>query len=116
MPVQVVVLPVRDDHDDYARDVAASLGAAAVRVEVDVANEPLNARIRRWKVEKVPYILVVGDSDVAARTVGVNARSSPRPKRDVVLDDFVAALAIEIETKGSPETDSEREPSDPVGK
>jgi threonyl-tRNA synthetase len=115
MPVQVVVLPVRDDHDDYAREVAASLGAAAARVEVDVADEPLNARIRRWKLEKVPYILVVGDTDVAARTVGVNARSSPRPKRDVVLDDFVAALAIEIATKGSPETDTEREPADPVG-
>jgi threonyl-tRNA synthetase len=103
MPVQVVVLPVRDDHDAYARDVAASLHGAQVRVEVDVADEPLNARIRRWKVEKVPYILVVGDDDVAARTVGVNARSSPRPKRDVGLEDFVAALSAEIAAKGSPE-------------
>ncbi len=79
-------------------------GAAAVRVEVDVADEPLNARIRRWKLEKVPYILVVGDDDVAAGTVGVNARSSERAVRDVALDDFVAALTAEIETKGSPET------------
>ena len=67
MPVQVVVLPVRDEHDDYARDVAAALRAARVRVEVDTADEPLNARIRRWKLEKVPYVLVVGDDDVAAR-------------------------------------------------
>ena len=56
MPVQVVVLPVRDDHDDYARAVAARLRGAGVRVEVDVADEPLKARIRRWKLEKVPYI------------------------------------------------------------
>jgi threonyl-tRNA synthetase len=105
MPFQVVVLPVRDDHDAYAREVAASLRAAQVRVEVDLADEPLNARIRRWKVEKVPYILVVGDDDVAARTVGVNARSSPRPKRDVGLEDFVAALSAEIAAKGSPELD-----------
>jgi threonyl-tRNA synthetase len=104
MPVQVVVLPVRDDHDDYARVAAARLAAASVRVEVDVADEPLNARIRRWKLQKVPYILVVGDDDVAAGTVGVNARSSERAVRDVALDDFLASLSVEIETKGSPET------------
>ena len=104
MPVQVVVLPVRDDHDDYARGAAARLAATSVRVEVDVADEPLNARIRRWKLQKVPYILVVGDDDVAAGTVGVNARSSERAVRDVALDDFLASLSVEIETRGSPET------------
>jgi threonyl-tRNA synthetase len=103
MPVQVVVLPVRDGHDDYARHVAGALRHAEVRVEVDVADEPLNARIRRWKLEKVPYVLVVGDDDVAAGTVGVNARSSERPDRGVALDAFVAALAVEIAEKGSPE-------------
>ncbi|HEY5025416.1 MAG TPA: threonine--tRNA ligase [Acidimicrobiales bacterium] len=103
MPVQVVVLSVRDDHDDYARDVAAALRHGGVRVEVEVADEPLNARIRRWKREKVPYILVVGDDDVAAGTVGVNARSSQRAVRDVPRDDFVALVSIEIAEKGSPE-------------
>jgi threonyl-tRNA synthetase len=103
MPVQVVVLPVRDDHDDYAREVTAALRAAMVRAELDVADEPLNARIRRWKLEKVPYVLVVGDDDVAAGTVGVNARSSQRPVRGVALDAFVAALSAEIEAKGAPE-------------
>jgi len=103
MPTQVVVLPVRDDHDDYAQRVATSLRGSQARVEVDTADEPLNARIRRWKLEKVPYVLVVGDDDVTAGTVGVNARSSPRPIRGVALDDFVAALRTEIATKGSPE-------------
>jgi len=103
MPVQVVVLPVRDDHDGYARDVAAAFAAAGVRVEVGVADEPLPARIRRWKLEKVPYVLVVGDEDVGPRTVGVNARGSDRPRRGVVLDDLVAALSREIEGRGSPE-------------
>ncbi len=114
MPVQVVVLPVRDDHDDYARDVAGALRGAGVRAEVDTADEPLNARIRRWKVEKVPYIVVVGDDDVGSRTVGVNARSSPRAVRDVALDDFLAALVIEIDAKGSPEGDGERGPAGSV--
>jgi threonyl-tRNA synthetase len=103
MPVQAVVLPVRDDHDDYARHVAGVLGDAGVRVEADLADAPVNARIRRRKLEKVPYILVVGDDDIAARTVGVNARSSERAVRDVPLDDFVAALSAEIAERGSPE-------------
>jgi threonyl-tRNA synthetase len=103
MPVQVVVLPVRDDHDDYARHVAGVLRAAEARVEVDTADEPLPARIRRWKLQKVPYILVVGADDTAAGTVGVNARSSERAVRDVPLDDFVGALSAEIDERGSPE-------------
>jgi len=115
MPVQVVVLPVRDDHDDYARDVAAALRVAHVRVEVAVADEPLKARIRRWKLQKVPYVLVVGDDDVAARTVGVNARSSSRPRRDVALDEFVASLSVEIATKGSPEADLSSQTQDHDG-
>ena len=110
MPVQVVVLSVRDDHDDYARDVAAVLRQGAVRVEVEVADEPLNARIRRWKREKVPYIVVVGDDDVAAGTVGVNARSSERAVRDVSRDEFVAMVSIEIAEKGSPELRAARAP------
>ncbi len=103
MPVQVVVLPVRDDHDDYARAVAATVRDAGVRVEITLADQPLNARIGRWKREKVPYVLVVGNDDVAAGTVGVNARSSARAVRDVPVDEFVTTLSAEIAAKGSPE-------------
>jgi threonyl-tRNA synthetase len=105
MPVQVVVLPVRDDHDGYARDAVAALRAAEVRAEVDTADEPLPARIRRWKLQKVPYILVAGDDDTAAGTVGVNARGSERPQRGVALDAFVTAVSAEILSRGSPEGD-----------
>ena len=76
MPVQVVVLPVRDEPRRLRPRGGRHCCAAGVRVEVDTADEPLSARIRRWKMEKVPYILVVGDDDVAAHTVGVNARGS----------------------------------------
>ena len=107
MPVQVAVLPVRDGHDGYAQEVAASLRAVPGRVEVDSADEPLNARIRRWKLEKVPYLLVVGDDDVAARTVGVNPRSSQDPVRGVSLDTFRAAPSAEIAAKSSPEKGGE---------
>jgi threonyl-tRNA synthetase len=103
MPVQVVVLPVRDDHNDYAETVADSCRKAGVRATVDIADEPLGARIRRWKMEKVPYILVVGDDDANSSTVGVNARGSERPDRGVGVDAFVAAVVAEVESKGSPE-------------
>jgi threonyl-tRNA synthetase len=102
-PEQVVVLGVRDDHDDYAHDVASALRLDGVRVSVEAANEPLGARIRRSKMGKVPYILVVGDDDVAARTVGVNARGANDPERGVTVEEFRTRLRNEIADHGSPE-------------
>jgi threonyl-tRNA synthetase len=94
-PVQARVLPVRDDHTPYARQVRDVLVAAGVRAEADDAGEPLGARIRHAKLEKVPYVLVVGDADVAHGTVGVNARGSDEPARGVGLDAFVEQLRLE---------------------
>jgi threonyl-tRNA synthetase len=102
-PEQVHVLGVRDIHDDYAFDVAAALRAHGVRVGVGVADEPLGARIRKAKESRVPYTVVVGDDDVAARTVGVNARGGNDPERGVALDEFVARIVREIATHSSPE-------------
>jgi threonyl-tRNA synthetase len=102
-PEQVVVLGVRDDHDEYAHEVAARLRLDGVRVVVEAANEPLGARIRRAKMDKVPYILVVGDDDVVARTVGINARGANDPERGVTLEDFRSRLVAEIALHGSPE-------------
>jgi threonyl-tRNA synthetase len=103
MPTQVVVLPVRDDHDAYAEHVAATCRTSGVRAETDPADEPLGARVRKWKLEKVPYVLVVGDDDAAHGTVGVNARGSERPERGIDLDIFVSALAAEGASRGLPE-------------
>ena len=111
MPTQVVVLPVRDDHQSYAEVVADSCRKPGLRVVVDSADEPLGARIRRWKLEKVPYIVVVGDDDVTAATVGVNARGSDRPRRGVAAAAFVASVAAEVESRGSPETAGAHAPS-----
>jgi len=94
-PVQAVVLPVRDDHQDYAQQVGDRLRQAGIRVEVDSADEPLGARIRRRRVEKVPYVLVVGDDDVAGATVGVNRRGQPDPDRGVPVDRLVEDLVAE---------------------
>ena len=102
-PLQVVVLPVRDDHDAYARHVAATCTAEGLRTEVDPASEPLGARIRRHRMQKVPYVLVVGDDDVPVGTVGVNRRGTKDPDKGVPLDAFVAATAAEVAAHGLPE-------------
>jgi threonyl-tRNA synthetase len=95
-PVQARVLPVRDDHHAYAARVVDRLQAEGYRADLVEADEPLGGRIRKAKMEKLPYVLVVGDDDVANGTVGVNARGSERPERDVSVDDFVSRLAAEV--------------------
>jgi threonyl-tRNA synthetase len=102
-PEQVRILAVRDDHEGYAHEVRHLLHGDGVRCSVDEASEPLGGRIRRAKLEKIPYILVVGDTDVEGRTIGVNRRSSARPERDVDLEAFRAGLRTEIDERGSPE-------------
>ncbi|MHB1713195.1 MAG: His/Gly/Thr/Pro-type tRNA ligase C-terminal domain-containing protein, partial [Acidimicrobiales bacterium] len=102
-PEQVVTLPVKDVHQGYAEEVAERLRSLGARVAVDPAAEPLNARIRRAKMTKVPYVLVVGDDDVAAGSVGVNRRGSNRPERGVAVGSFVEELIAEIVGHGSPE-------------
>jgi threonyl-tRNA synthetase len=95
-PVQVVVLPVRDENAGYAEEVRATLAGSGLRVEVIAADEPLGARVRRAKhVERVPCVLVVGDRDVAARTVGVNARAEQAEQRGVPLASVVERLVAE---------------------
>ena len=95
-PVQARVLPVAAAHAEYATEVVESLRTEGFRVEASAADEPLGKRVRNAKVAKVPYVLVVGDDDAANRTVGVNARGSKRPERDVDLADFTARLADEV--------------------
>ncbi len=103
-PEQVRVLPVRNDHEAYAHKVADRLRAAGARVEVDPADEPLKARVGKAKVLKIPYILVVGDDDVTAGTVGVNTRGSNQPKRGVELASFTEEFEREVAERRIPES------------
>jgi threonyl-tRNA synthetase len=95
-PVQVRVLGVRDDHQAYVDRIVDRLQAEGFRADMAEADEPLGARIRKAKLEKLPYVLVVGDSDVDNGTVGVNARGSERPERDIRVDDFIERLASDV--------------------
>ena len=94
-PEQVRVLPVALAHDEYAQSVVAQLKKAGFRVDIDHADEQLGKRIRNAKTSKVPYVLVVGDDDVAHQSVGVNPRGG-EVERDVSVVDFIARLASEV--------------------
>jgi threonyl-tRNA synthetase len=94
-PVQVKVLPVADAHVDYAHQLAAELKGHGYRTEVVPSDETLGNRIRRAKGEKVPYVLVVGDDDVAHRTVGVNPRGG-EVERGVTVGEFVERLVDDV--------------------
>ena len=94
-PVQVRVLPVAESHAEYARSVVSDLASRGVRVELVEASDPLGKRIRNAKVEKIPYVLVVGDDDVTRRTVGVNPRGAD-VERDVPLDVFIARVLDDV--------------------
>ncbi|NNC80800.1 MAG: threonine--tRNA ligase [Acidimicrobiales bacterium] len=98
-PVQARILPVAEAHEDYARGVADRLRAAGFRIEVDAANDPLGKRVRNGKVQKIPYVLVVGDDDMANDTVGVNARGVKDVERDVTVDAFTERLAADVAAK-----------------
>ena len=95
-PVQARVLPVSADHEAYAFRVVDRLKADGYRFDMVEASEGLGNRIRKAKMEKLPYVLVVGNDDVEHGTVGVNARGSERPERDVPVDDFAARLAADV--------------------
>ena len=99
-PVQVEILPVADRHDDYAYEIAKRFKLLGIRTTVVAASiDSLGSRIRRGKTEKVPYILVVGDEDIDARTVGVNKRGESEPQRGVNIDEFAQQVFDNIALK-----------------
>jgi threonyl-tRNA synthetase len=94
-PVQVQVLGVRNDHDEHAEKLVHRLRTEGFRATFERADEQLGSRIRKAKLRKVPYILVVGDDDVAKGTVGVNVRGGDKPERGVTVADFIDRLRDE---------------------
>ena len=97
-PVQVKVLPVTDRAADYAGEVAAKLDAMGFRVEVDHRSEKIGKKIREATLEKIPYMLVVGDRDMENQTVSPRHRTG-EDLGAMSLDDFAAHLRQEVDTK-----------------
>ena len=97
-PSQAVVVPISEHQLDYAYDVRDRLRARGFRVDADTSNEKLGYKIRHWKTQKVPYILVVGKSEMAEGTVNVNERGIEE-KRTVSVDAFAEELAAKVAAK-----------------
>jgi len=97
-PVQAVVVPISEHQLDYAYGVRDQLRAKGFRIDADASNEKLGYKIRHWKTQKLPYILVVGKSELADGTVNVNERGS-EDKRTVTVDVFADELAARVEAR-----------------
>jgi len=93
-PVQARVLPVATAHEDYAAAVVEKLRSIGFRVDIDHADDQLGKRIRDAKLERLPYVLVVGDDDVANNTVGLNPRGG-EVVRGVAVAEFIERLRSE---------------------
>ena len=90
-PVQVAMIPIAERHVEYAEKVAAQLKAAGVRVEVDARNEKMNAKIREHAMQKVPFLLVVGDKESEAGKVNVRTRGKEKTE-DMPAAEFVEKI------------------------
>jgi len=97
-PVQVKVLPIADRHNEYAYKVCDTLKAAGIRVEVDDRNEKIGYRIREAQLQKIPFMLVLGDKEVESGSVAVRARSEG-DKGSMSLDAFLDMVKEKIDTK-----------------
>jgi threonyl-tRNA synthetase len=99
-PVQAVMIPIAERHVDYANQVADQLKAVGVRVDVDARNEKMNAKIREHAMQKVPFLLVVGDKEVEAAKVNVRTRGKEKTE-DMPAAEFVEKIKKLIAEKSA---------------
>lgn len=97
-PVQVKVLPIGERQHEYANEVVKKLQDAGIRVELDDRNEKIGYKIREAQLEKVPYMFILGDKEVEAKTVGVRSRKEG-DQGQMPLDEVIKNLLEEIKTK-----------------
>ncbi|MGI8775284.1 MAG: threonine--tRNA ligase [Actinomycetota bacterium] len=94
-PIQAVVIPIADRHADYGQKVVARLAQAGMRAELDDSDNTMGAKIRHQQMQKIPYMLIVGDNEEGSETVSVRPRTGDE-QRDVKVDDFIGRVAEEI--------------------
>ena len=97
-PVQVKVIPVTEKHLEYAKSVAKTLSESNIRVELEEANETLGYKIRKAQMEKVPYMLIVGDKEEKSHTVSIRSRKDG-DKGSMMVPMFIAGLMQEIKSR-----------------
>ena len=94
----MVVLPISDEHATYANDVVMQMREAGIRVELDASHESLGKRIRNAKLQKTPYIAVIGDAEIKGNSLSIEARAG---KWEIAPDTraFIRHMAREIQKR-----------------
>jgi threonyl-tRNA synthetase len=98
-PQQVIVMNITDKQSDYAQQVVQNLAKQGLRVKSDLRNEKIGFKIREHTLQRVPYLLVIGDREVEQQLVAVRTRSG-EDLGNMSLDDFAKHLAAEIASRG----------------
>jgi threonyl-tRNA synthetase len=96
-PIQVVVAPLTDAQHEYAKDVVATMRRAKLRVELDARSQKVDRKVRDAKLQKVPYIVVVGPRDAEAGMISVRDRADNRTEE--TADAFAQRVAVEVAEK-----------------
>ncbi len=99
-PVQVSILPIADRHNEFCEKVKAALNAVGIRVEMDTRSEKIGFKIREATMQKVPYMLVIGDNEVESGKVSVRTRSG-EDAGTMTIDELCAMLKKEVDDKAS---------------
>ncbi|MEO8233046.1 MAG: threonine--tRNA ligase [Ignavibacteriota bacterium] len=97
-PTQVAIIPVSQNFMEYANSVAANLKKSGIRIEVDERNEKIGYKIRDWEMQKVPYMLIVGEKEKEANTVSVR-KHKEGDRGSLALTEFIDKIASEIKNK-----------------
>jgi threonyl-tRNA synthetase len=97
-PVQVAVLPIADRHNEYSRKVYQEFAANNIRTELDLRSERLDAKIRDHTLQKLPYLVIIGDKEIEKNQISVRERSG-KDLGSLDLSDFVKRVKEEIEKK-----------------
>ena len=96
-PVQAIILPISDKHLEYALEVLSQLSESNLRVEIDSRNQPLNSRIRDAQLQKIPYMLIVGNKEQASKNVSIRHRSGQEEIK--TISEFSKHIKDEVDTK-----------------
>ncbi|HAL16448.1 MAG TPA: threonine--tRNA ligase, partial [Anaerolineaceae bacterium] len=100
-PDQVTIVPITDQHNDYAAALAKQMRAAGIRAKADLGSDRMNAKIRNAQLLKVPYMAVVGDTEMAAGTIALRRRDGSR-QNDLPVSEFIESVKAKIAAR-SPE-------------
>ena len=98
-PLQVKIIPIADRHFDYARKIGNKMDASGLRCEVDLGTDRMNSKIRQGQLQKIPYMVIVGDKEVESDTVSVRSRNG-EDVGVVSVKDLVNSIVSESSNKG----------------